>query len=464
MEPQSLAVAVAQFAQATHHFSEPLLNSETWAWGDYVQVRYAFLHTYLELRDLAVRLHDERQAMGKAPTAAQRALARHQAAFRDFGSLLIGLDKTAIDQPPSPGEWPIRTILVHVHHVERHFLATILNGLRRSNPTRVSVAEGAALLGEPVELDDKLPLGQLWQSYERLHERVLRDLVDLNDHQLATVAPMWEPGSITVRFRLHRFDTHLREHTNQLEKTIRLLGHAPNEAKLLLRQVYAALADVEGALLGATDVGASTCETLAATIRARTASVLDAVQQTQAMEAAVRSGDAAMVESLLSGDKRLATARDADGLSVIMTAMYHGQAALACMLAEAKGELDIFEAAATGNLDEVQANLKYDPDGLNRLASDGFTALQLACFFGQAEVALHLLAAGADPHAVAQNVMKIQPLHAAVANGNIQIVRALLERGADPNARQQDDFTPLMAALQRKNEALIEVLREYGAR
>jgi ankyrin repeat protein len=40
----------------------------------------------------------------------------------------------------------------------------------------------------------------------------------------------------------------------------------------------------------------------------------------------------------------------------------------------------------------------------------------------------------------------------------------LLEAGADPNARQQDEYTPLMAADQHGDTRLRELLVEHGAR
>jgi ankyrin repeat protein len=59
--------------------------------------------------------------------------------------------------------------------------------------------------------------------------------------------------------------------------------------------------------------------------------------------------------------------------------------------------------------------------------------------------------------------MSIQPIHAAAANGNLNILRALLEKGADVNARQSDDYTPLAQAVQSQNEAMIALLKQYGA-
>jgi ankyrin repeat protein len=44
-----------------------------------------------------------------------------------------------------------------------------------------------------------------------------------------------------------------------------------------------------------------------------------------------------------------------------------------------------------------------------------------------------------------------------------ELAKLLLEHGADPNARQQDDFTPLMAADQHGDERLRALLIEHGA-
>jgi hypothetical protein len=54
-----------------------------------------------------------------------------------------------------------------------------------------------------------------------------------------------------IRFRLHRFESHMRQHTIQIDKTLMLLGQPPTEVKRLLRLTYAAWADAENALIGA---------------------------------------------------------------------------------------------------------------------------------------------------------------------------------------------------------------------
>ncbi|HMN30605.1 MAG TPA: DinB family protein, partial [Caldilineaceae bacterium] len=365
---QPLVDAVRALAQATHHFSESLLGSQIWAWREYVEVRYLFLGAYLELRDLAGELLATRVASGQPPSPAQHLLAQHHAAFREVEALLIGLPPELVHRAPASGEWSVNIIVTHIHSVERYFYATILNALRNPAPLRLDAQGVAATVGDTFEPDDQQPLAQLWANYERLHWRILAELSQLGEGELATIAPMWESAPIPIRFRLHRFDAHLREHANQLEKTIRLLGHAPNEARMLLRQLYAALAEVEGALLGAPESGQDACAALATTLTERTGEVLERVEQARAMIGAVASGDLSTIERLLAVNRRLATARSDEGLSVLLQAIYNGQSGVVQTLAAARDELSFFEAAAIGNGEEIEAWLRYDPRLLNSFA------------------------------------------------------------------------------------------------
>ena len=72
-----------------------------------------------------------------------------------------------------------------------------------------------------------------------------------------------------VEFRLHRFDSHLRQHTIQIEKILESLGRKPSETLRLLRLIYAAFAQVEGALLGANEIGIAEQDQMAATLHTR---------------------------------------------------------------------------------------------------------------------------------------------------------------------------------------------------
>jgi ankyrin repeat protein len=178
---------------------------------------------------------------------------------------------------------------------------------------------------------------------------------------------------------------------------------------------------------------------------------------------AAEAGDAASVERLIGESPSLASARGADGISAILRARYHGHAWIAERLADAVSELDMFEAAALGRASRVAEVADADPDAVRAEAADGFTALHLAAFFGQLEVAAVLLEHGAAVDAQAGNPTRVHPLHSAAAGGHAAIAALLLERSADPDARQQGGFVPLHASAARGDEVTARLLLDHGA-
>ena len=126
-------------------------------------------------------------------------------------------------------------------------------------------------------------------------------------------------------------------------------------------------------------------------------------------------------------------------------------------------ELNIFEAAATGQTDRVRALLGADPALVNAYAADGFFPLALAVFFGNADTAAALLDAGADVNMQSRESMKIAPLHSALAIKRADLVTLLLARGANPNARAETGLTPLHSAAQGGDTELARLLVDHGA-
>jgi ankyrin repeat protein len=178
---------------------------------------------------------------------------------------------------------------------------------------------------------------------------------------------------------------------------------------------------------------------------------------------AVRAGDREEVVRLLAADSSLAGLTDG-GVSALLLALYHGRRELAELLAAARDELDLFEAAALERPARVAELLDSDPAGATVFSADGFTALHLAAFFGAPDAAALLVERGADVGAVSRNELQVQPLHSAAAARQLRIAQLLLDAGADPNAAQQGGFVPLDAALQNEDRELEALLRERGAR
>jgi uncharacterized protein len=183
----------------------------------------------------------------------------------------------------------------------------------------------------------------------------------------------------------------------------------------------------------------------------------------QALTAAITAGDVETVRALITERPEVASARDENGLPVILLALFHQQREVADVLLAAGPELGILEAAATGRADRVRELLANDPEARHARTPEGFTTLGLAAFLGGPEVVELLLQAGGDPDDDADNPARVRPVHAAAAARDAASLRLLLEAGADPNARQQSGFTSLHAAAHADEPELAQLLLDHGA-
>ena len=183
----------------------------------------------------------------------------------------------------------------------------------------------------------------------------------------------------------------------------------------------------------------------------------------QALIEAVKSGDLRKVRELIERDPALVSARTAQGESPAIAAAYHRRAGIAELLLAKGADLNVFEAAALGRSEAVQALLDREPGLLHAFSYDGFPLLGLACYFGNEEIARHLLALGASVNEPARNPMKVTALHAAVSGRHDAIVRLLVGAGADVNAGQQGGWTPLMQAAHGGDIAVMRFLLARGA-
>jgi ankyrin repeat protein len=306
-------------------------------------------------------------------------------------------------------------------------------------------------------------IAQLLAYYDALHERALAEFATINEVERTVSSLWWEEEAVSLQYRLHRFDAHLRQHTIQMEKALAASNQPLTEVKRLLRLIYHAAADVENNTLGAPGLGSGRLQALAESIVARAEAVTQRVAQARQMMAAVSGGDLDQVETLLADEPDLVDAVDQNHLSAVLTAAYRRHQGIVEALVTAGAWLSIFEAAAIGRLDVVKREVERWAELLNAYNRDGFTPLQLACFFGHESMALWLIERGADVNAVARNDLRIAPIHAAAANDNLTLLAALLRHGAEVNARQQDDFTPLHTAADHGNAVMAQLLLEHGA-
>lgn len=177
---------------------------------------------------------------------------------------------------------------------------------------------------------------------------------------------------------------------------------------------------------------------------------------------AIKQGNLDEVQRLLSLNPGLIYEKE-KGLGPVMVALYHQEPKIADVLADKTGSLNIFEASATGRLNQVTLHLARDPNLVNSYAEDGFQALGLACYFNQYETAEYLIKAGAQINSPSNNFLAAAPIQSAVSAGHAKIVMLLLNNRADPNVREQAGYTPLHAAAQNGDMQIIRSLLFNGA-
>lgn len=218
------------------------LNDEAlarpWSWrGGQIDVHYALYRTLEEAQEAYVPA-----AAGQHPES-YRILALAQRAFGDLRGLLIGLPADLLEVPPRPGEWSIGETLRHLRAVEQRYALHTLYAVERSD-------------SEPVRIpDDRLPptaptasggdLGVLLTLLAEARADTNRRLGDVAPAAM-TRPTIWVHWEIDVRFRLHRFASHLVEHTVQCEKTLAALGWGQTEGRRIMRRITSALGELEG--------------------------------------------------------------------------------------------------------------------------------------------------------------------------------------------------------------------------
>jgi hypothetical protein len=166
----------------------------------------------------------------------------------------------------------------------------------------------------------------------------------------------------------------------------------------------------------------------------------------------IDAGDAAGIRELTARDPAAAAAHDEQGLSAVMRAAYRGGDVFAAVR-EADPPLGPFDRIVVGESDGLPGPADWTPDG--------FTGLHMAAFVDNVAAAEELLAAGADPNALATaSFARVTPLGTCSFTGALGVAKVLLEHGADPHVGEDGAYTVEAEAIARGNEELAALIRE----
>lgn len=166
-------------------------------------------------------------------------------------------------------------------------------------------------------------------------------------------------------------------------------------------------------------------------------------------------------------------APDEHGQTALQVALDHGQADLAQFLynhgadmlsTDSIGYTPLHAAAGHGAL-ELLKTWCAAGGAVNVVTHSGETPLSRS-LPKYPEIALLLLAHGAEVHAqvARENVKGYTPLHLAAQGGHLEVVCALVERGANLEARNEHKDTPLILAARGGHMEVIRFLLERDAR
>ena len=192
---------------------------------------------------------------------------------------------------------------------------------------------------------------------------------------------------------------------------------------------------------------------------------------------AASAGDADRLRALVTADRSLLDRGDDEGFTPLHRAVEAGEAECVHLLLEFGAAPDAVQAGGGGNRPDawyrpagqrpIDLALRRNDTDMVRvlLASGAALTIDVAAAMGDADEVGQIL--DSDPDAIgALGDEAGRPMGQAARRGHIDVIRALLKRGVDPNLREGRDAPrgrALWQAAQRGDSEMVRMLLEAGA-
>ena len=125
-------------------------------------------------------------------------------------------------------------------------------------------------------------------------------------------------------------------------------------------------------------------------------------------------------------------------------------------------ELTIHISCALGDVERVKVFLEKDATLASALDTGRISPLSYAAAYNQTEIVKLLLDAGADPNQEERPQFKTFPLYVAALNNQVDMARYLLEAGANPNAWVDSSGNAMGNALDGGFDEMADLIASYG--
>ncbi len=129
-----------------------------------------------------------------------------------------------------------------------------------------------------------------------------------------------------------------------------------------------------------------------------------------------------------------------------------------------KPTLDFFNTIEAGDLASVKAALAASPPLLKSQNEAGETPLHYAAKYGHIEIVKHLVESGAEVDSLQRSVethpsrLDHTPLFVATEFGKLDVLQYLISKGADPDHRDASGVSPLYRAAELPNAKAVKIL------